>query len=1806
VRTTGHNTDTPSTKKAGLSTSPRGILGFTGTRARKITPGLVALLVSLCALFIGVTTAGAAPTLVGTFGAFEHPTGVAVDEANGNVFVANGGEPGPEEVAVFNESGGAGGTPPAGGYPASLDPGSFVFGGELTVGVAIDNSASSPAKGAIYVTNVLGASQALDKFTLNGAKHYEEDTTAPFPLAATEAPVGAAVDAEGNVYMSDFGGRVVREYSSAGTELAKFSIAGVEHPQGIAVDANGDLFVQEYEGHKLYEVKRTSDTASSAQPAVKIAEKVTAIAIDRAANTLYVDFGTKVTAYRLASGTPVAGASFGEVTLGDSLGVAVNEATGKIYVSDAQNKNFDIYAPPVVQTRVFQRTFGSASTEPSNVVDPFPLSNPQGVAVNTDASSPSFGDVYVADTANNRIERLSATGEFQLMFGGDVGLLPGEDTCTISCKAGVSGHEPGEFEHAQFVAIDNAPGPDEGDVYVADTADNIVSKFSPEGVLETSWGAGGQLNGVNGTGKGTLSAGSTTVTAVTTEPGGTFTPGQEITATGIPGGTTIASVLSSTELEISQPATTAGVGVSLAATKPFGEIAGIAVGPTTGTLYVMKAGGPSPVFEFEQDSKFKSEIVLENGFRSLGLVVNGEGDFFKVYGAGGVREYGEAGGAELRTLTSPGFEVPAQGALTSGPEGGIYVTDSTGAFDHYAFNVGEVVEPGGGLCAAQCEPSDSVAVGFIGSGIGVATDGDTFLANPDGKVYQYEPLVTLPSVEEATEEATEVEPFSARLNGQVNPAGLPVTECVFEYGETTGYSQQAPCEHPDAAEIGSGPVAVHADIKGLTPGVTYHFRLNARNASDPGPKPVPDPGSDAHFETLPKPAIESATVTALTASTATLNAQIDPGRSTTHYHFEYDTTPYTSGAPHGVRIPACEVGVLGVTKCEEKDPSIPAGEVDVLVPPQNITGLSPNTQYYWRVVATNGSGTTTGLQQKFIYQLTEGAGAGGLPDGRAYEMVTPSHKNGSLIGDTAAQGVATEVAASGEHVMASAIQCFAGAGSCEVQHLGSVASPYEFTRSGESGLCAPAAPPCWHTTPLSPPASELPMSAQMAFSAEAGTALFSIPTGPALGGEGENDLYVREPTGKFVNVGPETPPEDGAQGPRGGGHAYTADFSHYAWDAGYLWSSPFVGNNGTSEVYEYAPGVANRHLNVGVSGGYEAGKNDNLISACGTKLGPINGAAPGSMSVDGRTVFFTALPKVASASGSVPCPSGADGEVPVSEVYARVDGESAEAHTVAISEPQALEPGHRAECKSSGCITNTARPANPATEVNEDWRSAGFIGASEDGSRAFFTSTQQLTDGATEDSDSSDNASRENGCSKTEGADGCNLYEYEGVTGGHPSLVDLSEGAGGAPVPGGPRVQGVMALSSDGSHVYFVAQGVLTSEERPGCIAEWNAAGRGAEAVCQAVEGQDNLYVYDTATARTAFVTIMAASEGAQWEEANSPANVTPDGRFMVFPGHGDLTADDTSRSGAAQVFRYDAQTGALNRVSIGNEGFDDDGNRSAPTPCYINDECAEDAHIAQVPVQARLEAGGRSDPTMSDDGSRVFFESPVGLTPHALDDVQIATEESNAHEVERIYARNVYEWEQAGVGSCPVAQSAGCTYLISDGRDTSVNSGNAVQCVTNQQGGNLASAVCLLGTDTTGDDVFFTTDDQLVGSDTNTELDYYDARVCGGEDGPCVASSSPAAGCSGEECHGIPAAQLSAPSGGTLTFNGAGNATSPGSVKPKSLTRAQELANALKVCKKDKKKSKRQTCEKQARKKYGPTKKKAKTKKASHNGRTK
>src|SRR5207344_2064490 len=99
------------------------------------------------------------------------------------------------------------------------------------------------------------------------------------------------------------------------------------------------------------------------------------------------------------------------------------------------------------------------------------------------------GDVYVADTANHRVDQFSASGGFIRAWGW--GVKDGASqfqTCTANCSEGIPGSKPGELSLPTFIAVDNSGGPSSGDVYVGDVGNNVVQKFTAEGTIVASWG----------------------------------------------------------------------------------------------------------------------------------------------------------------------------------------------------------------------------------------------------------------------------------------------------------------------------------------------------------------------------------------------------------------------------------------------------------------------------------------------------------------------------------------------------------------------------------------------------------------------------------------------------------------------------------------------------------------------------------------------------------------------------------------------------------------------------------------------------------------------------------------------------------------------------------------------------------------------------------------------------------------------------------------------------------------------------------------------------------------------------------------------------------------------------------------------------------------------------------------------------------------------------------------------------------------------------------------------------------------------
>jgi hypothetical protein len=657
-----------------------------------------------------------------------------------------------------------------------------------------------------------------------------------------------------------------------------------------------------------------------------------------------------------------------------------------------------------------------------------------------------------------------------------------------------------------------------------------------------------------------------------------------------------------------------------------------------------------------------------------------------------------------------------------------------------------------------------------------------------------------------------------------------------------------------------------------------------------------------------------------------------------------------------------------------------------------------------------------------------------LPDCRAYELVTPPYKASGRFG-----GQLYAINPSGSSMLLDLTAAVGGAEGFP-NILGFTQGIVYTTRRTASG---------WVSVPNDPPTSEYLPYLSRGFSnygggggeSSDGQATVWMERG-VWQPENELDFFMRNPDRSLVDIGPALPPTAPSESPRDlGGTAelhkagLSPDASRYFFyiEQNEYWpfDETIRGPVPIPSLYEYLGSGNTTPLLVGVD------NEGRLISRCGVVLGGSN-SSHNAVSTDGNTVFFTARPAGYEAcKGSGP---------PVEELFARVDNGLPGAHTVAISEPS------REDC--AGCDTEEKVLAN-----------AHFEGASADGSKAFFTTKQPLLGGDTS----------------------TNIYEYDFNAPAGERVIRVSAGDSTVSNPAAEVVQineGRSPMSSeDGSHVYFIANGLLTRTP--------NGEGEAAE------KGAENLYAFERdaqfPAGRIAFVAglskrdvstsfnqISDSLSGLLW----SP-DVTPDGGFLVFASDRDLTPDDTST--ARQIFEYDAQTGSLVRVSIGQDGFNHDGNVSARF--YRSGEAENDASI----VSPSSDWGSEYDPSaystalsVSADGSYVFFQSTVGLTPQALNQQVIAQTENG----EPIYANNVYEYH------------AGRVSLISDGQDIAHSGG--------------ASVVELLGGDMSGGDVFFTTADRLVGQDTDTNVDIYDARIDGGFPAPAQPFS-----CSGEACQG-------------------------------------------------------------------------------------
>jgi hypothetical protein len=311
-----------------------------------------------------------------------------------------------------------------------------------------------------------------------------------------------------------------------------------------------------------------------------------------------------------------------------------------------------------------------------------------------------------------------------------------------------------------------------------------------------------------------------------------------------------------------------------ASDSPAGNItpSGIGVDPASGHVYVVDLGN-GVVDEFDSAGAYQARITafqVPQGAFGLAdpsqVAVSSAGEIYLTDGYNSVLD--KFGPVQNSTPPTASIDPPGSVTGTTVHLSGAVNPQGLDAKWHFEY-VDDADYQGSGFANATPIPSPD---GDAGSG----TSGAPVSADPTGlqpNTLYHVRLVASNNLDPATSsseqtfttppvppEATDNTPLfnltrsSVVLHANLNDFNAQPSDCHFEYGTGSGYGRTIPCDQSVAA--GPSPVAVGAALDGLTPGTTYHYRLDAASVGGSAE------AEDATF-TTPDPATPTCTNAAL-------------------------------------------------------------------------------------------------------------------------------------------------------------------------------------------------------------------------------------------------------------------------------------------------------------------------------------------------------------------------------------------------------------------------------------------------------------------------------------------------------------------------------------------------------------------------------------------------------------------------------------------------------------------------------------------------------------------------------------------------------------------------------------------------------------------------------------------------------------------------------------------------------------------------------------------------------------------------------
>ncbi len=460
-------------------------------RVRKVTAGII------------TTFAGNGTTGSGGDGgpaanaALSNPMGVAVDGA-GNVYIADHDNYRIRKVtagAISTFAGNGSSTPSGDGGAATA------AGIGCAAAVAVD------AGGSVFLVNncdnlvrkVSGGN--ITAFAGDGILTFAGDG-GPATAASLACPAGAAADAVGNVFIADMCNNRVRKVTLgiintfAGNGTVAFSgdgglavNASLSSPTGAAVDAAGNLYIADQANAVIRKVSGGVITTVAGNgsftfggdggPALNAGINPLAVVVDGAGNLYIADQSNnrvrKVTLAGVIStfagnGTTVFGGDDGPATaagISCPSGLALDTA-GDLFIADrCHNRVREVTPDGTIHTVAGNGTSGS-SGDGSPAINAS-LGCPFGLAVD------SSGSLFIVDECQQNVRQVTPDGIIHTFAGTGV---PG--------YTGDGGPATGATLSFPFgVAVDAA-----GDVFIADSSNNVIRKVAPGGAISTFAGNG--------------------------------------------------------------------------------------------------------------------------------------------------------------------------------------------------------------------------------------------------------------------------------------------------------------------------------------------------------------------------------------------------------------------------------------------------------------------------------------------------------------------------------------------------------------------------------------------------------------------------------------------------------------------------------------------------------------------------------------------------------------------------------------------------------------------------------------------------------------------------------------------------------------------------------------------------------------------------------------------------------------------------------------------------------------------------------------------------------------------------------------------------------------------------------------------------------------------------------------------------------------------------------------------------------------------------------------------------------------------